>query len=178
MSFRTTNVANQNPTTGHAPNGRLARVLATGMQAVGAKTTGMNIVADDDDDDEIVYHLGKRTIKHMPRFLEVFSYAIMEASPGEEGDEGPNELYLFSLLDSEGSLDINRIMELLKDEKNHMKIMCALYAATIYDLDFGQASKWTEAAGWIDDDDKREFYRIYALLSKWMDKAREVEMVE
>ena len=122
------------------------------------------IVIDSDPDEEIVYVIGKRTMKSMPMFLGVLSSVISWAMHGEDpqDDSSAPEVYLLDELRTDDyRLDIEKILKLLEVEANHLKVMAALAVVTTYDLDLVSP---TEGLG---ENDRAEFGRILALLPQW-----------
>ena len=124
-----------------------------------------NVVIDDSSDEEIMFVLGKRTVKSMHKFLEAISWPFNQQFGGEELDEetSKHEAYLWNELCTEpGNLDISKITDLLKDEKNHESVMLALACLGNYDLDLRDAEDTLDG-----EDEVKEFRRIWKLLGRW-----------
>ena len=129
-----------------------------------------SIVIDSDSEEEIVYVLGKRCLKSMPMFLGVISSVLYESMHGEDpqDDISAHEVYLLNeLRDGDHHLDMQKILKLLEDEANHLKVMAALAVVTTYDVDLCDAT--------VDLEDKylSEFGRILAFLPRWARAADE-----
>jgi len=116
-----------------------------------------------ESDEEIMYVLGKRTVKSMPMFLDVLSSLLYRAMNGEDPDDdsSTHEVYLLDELRVNGTLNTDKIIKLLEDERNHLKVMAALAHMMNYDNDLGEATMDLE------DADRAEFERIWALLPRW-----------
>ena len=129
-----------------------------------------NIVVESDSDEEIVYVLGKRTVKSMPMVLNTLSEIIYWGMHDEDpqDDSSAHEVYLLDeLRDGDRHLDINKILKLLEDEANHLKVMAALAVMTDYDIDL------RETLDELDHEELTEFKRIWALLPRWARAADE-----
>ena len=129
-----------------------------------------NIVVESDSDEEIVYVLGKRSVKSMPMVLDVLSSVLYWAMHDEdpEDDSSAHEVYLLNELRSnDHHLDIDKILKLLEDEANHLKVMAALAAMTNFDLEL------SEAKGELEAEELAEFERVWALLPRWARAADE-----
>jgi hypothetical protein len=129
-----------------------------------------SIVVESDSDEEIVYVLGKRTVKSMPVVLntlsEIIYWGMNDEEPGDESSE--REIYLLDeLRDGDRHLDISKILKLLEDEANHLKVMAALAVMTDYDIDL------RETLNELDDEELTEFKRVWALLPRWARAADE-----
>ena len=166
-SLKTTSVS-----TAPCKNGRMNAVLAVGLRGVNmypSVETGPKH-GRDAGDEEIVYVLGKRTMKSMPMVLDVLSsvlyWAMHEEDP--EDDSSEQEVYLLNeLRDSGRHLDINKILKLLENEANHLKVMAALAVMTNYDVDLTETTRELEA------EELAEFERVWALLPRWARAADE-----
>ena len=129
-----------------------------------------NIVVESDSDEEVMYVLGKRTVKSMPMVLNVLSSVLYWAMHDEdpEDDSSAHEVYLLDeLRDEDRHMDIDKILKLLEEEANHLKVMAALAAITDYDIDL------REATGELDAEELAEFERVWALLPRWARAADE-----
>ena len=129
-----------------------------------------NIVVESDSDEEIVYVLGKRTVKSMPVVLNVLSSVLYWSMHDEDpqDDSSAHEVYLLDeLRDDDRHLDIDKILKLLEDEANHLKVMAALAVMTNYDVDL------RETTGELEAEELAEFERIWALLPRWARAADE-----
>ena len=123
-----------------------------------------NVVLDDSSDEEIMFVLGKRTVKSMHKFLEAISWPFNQQLGGDEIDErSKHEAYLWNeLCSTPGNLDIPKIVDLLKDEKNHESVMLALACLCDYDLTLRDAEDTLDG-----EDEVKEFRRIWKLLGRW-----------
>ena len=123
-----------------------------------------------DSEEEIMYVLGKRTVKSMPMVLNTLSEIIYWGMHDEDpqDDSSAHEVYLLDeLRDGDRHLDITKILKLLEDEANHLKVMAALAVMTDYDIDL------RETLDELDHEELTEFKRIWALLPRWARAADE-----
>jgi hypothetical protein len=129
-----------------------------------------SIVVDSDSDEEFRYVLGKRTVKSMPMVLNALSEIIYWGMHDEDpqDDSSAHEVYLLDeLRDDDHHLDIDKILKLLEDEANHLKVMAALAVITEYDVDL------RETTGELKAEELAEFERVWALLPRWARAADE-----
>ena len=128
------------------------------------------LVDDSSSDEEILYVLGKKTLKNMRMFLEAFSEEFWRVKDGDEPDEDDEaEIFLMKTLCTEpGELDIEKILKLLEDEKNHLPVMEALECLLSYDIDRKHVDSHV-----LSDEEVAELHRIAELLPKWGKGARD-----
>ena len=132
------------------------------------------IVDESSDDDEVVYCLKPKTVKNIRMVLEAIRDLFEDAVTTFERDDDDDEtseaekFLLDNLCTDPGVLDIDNIMKLLEDEKNHLQVMDALACVQDYDYD------WADITARIDSDqDQKEFRRIWDLLPRWAEAAKE-----
>ena len=117
------------------------------------------------EDEEILYVLGEKTLKHIPMFVNAFAGPFWQQKDGEGPDEESSaaEIFLMTeLCSTPGTLDEEKIVELLKDEQNHLPVMEALYCLLGYDLNMSDVEVSLES-----DDEVAEVRRIVRLLPRW-----------
>ena len=128
------------------------------------------LIDESSSDEEILYVLGEKTLKHIPMFVNAFAGPFWQQKDGEGPDEESSaaEIFLLTELCSKpGTLDEEKIVELLKDEKNHLPVMEALYCLLEYDLNMADVEDGLQS------DEIAEVRRIVARLPKWGKIARE-----
>ena len=131
------------------------------------------LVDDSSSDDETVYVyvLSNKTLQKMPMFVQAFSEPFWQQKDGDEPDEESStaETFLLKVLCSTpGTLDEEKILDLLKDEKNHLPVMEALECLLGYDLDMQDVE-----SGLQSEQEVAEVRRIVRLLPKWAKIANE-----
>jgi len=117
------------------------------------------------EDEEILYMLGEKTLKQIPMFVNAFAGPFLQQKDGEGPDEESSaaEIFLMTELCSKsGTLDDEKIVELLKDEKNHLLVMEALHCLLGYDIDMADVE-----ASLPSKDEVAEVRRIVRLLPRW-----------
>ena len=122
------------------------------------------LVDSSSEDEEILYVLGEKTLKHIPMFVNAFAGPFWQQKDGEgpEEDSSTAEIFLLTELCSKpGTLDEEKIVELLKDEKNHLPVMEALYCLLEYDLDRADVEDGLQS------EEIAEVRRIVRLLPRW-----------
>jgi len=127
------------------------------------------LVDSSSEDEEILYVLGEKTLKHIPMFVNAFTGPFLQLADGEGPDEESStaEIFLMTELCSKpGTLDDEKTVELLKDEKNHLPVMEALHCLLGYDLDMADVE-----ASLTSEDEVAEVRRIVRLLPRWYEAA-------
>lgn len=122
-------------------------------------------VIDDssDEEEEIVYVLGKRSLKHMPLFLKAIEEPFWQLGVGPDEDSTDPEKFLFETLCTKpGEIDVEKIMELLKEDHNHLPVMEALECILGYDMDMRDVEDFANSNREVD-----EIQRIVRYLPKW-----------
>jgi len=117
------------------------------------------------EDEEILYMLGEKTLKQIPMFVNAFAGPFWQQKDGEGPDEESSaaEIFLMTELCSKsGTLDDEKIVELLKDEQNHLPVMEALHCLLGYDIDMADVE-----ASLPSKDEVAEVRRIVRLLPRW-----------
>ena len=123
------------------------------------------LVDSSSEDEEILYVMGKKTLKNMPMFVHAFAGPFWQQKDGEGPDEESSaaEIFLMTeLCSTPGIFDEEKIVALLKDEKNHLPVMEALYCLLGYDLSMPDVE-----AGLQSDEEVAEVRRIVSLLPRW-----------
>ena len=125
------------------------------------------VVDSESEDEEIVYVLGKKTLKSFKDFfLDSYRHALGSLdADDDEDDHALNYLHKNMYSAEDDCFDADAALELLNNEKNHVDVMAALEAGRNYDLDF------EEQASYLDKDQDKELRRILRLLSRWHDMA-------
>lgn len=129
------------------------------------------LVYDSSSDDETVYVLGIKTLQNMPMFVQAFSGPFWQQKDGDEPDEESSAAEVFllkELCSTPGTLHEEKIIDLLKDEKNHLPVMEALECLLGYDLDMQDVE-----SGLQSEQEVAEVRRIVRLLPKWAKVANE-----
>ena len=122
------------------------------------------VLCDSSSDDEIIYVLGKKTIKNIGTFMHAYSVPFWQHMAGGEIEDDMSEaetLLLKDLCTKPGTFDEDKIMRLLKDEANHLPVMEALAFLLNYDINM------RDVTDGFDEKDIAEITRINALLLKW-----------
>jgi hypothetical protein len=123
------------------------------------------LVDSSSEDEEILYVLGEKTLKNMRMFVNAFAGPFWQQKDGEGPDEESSaaEIFLLTkLCSTPGTLDEEKIVELLKDEQNHLPVMEALYCLLGYDLNMADVE-----VSLLSEDEVAEVRRIVRLLPKW-----------
>ena len=123
------------------------------------------LIDESSSDEEILYVLGKKTLQHMSMFVQAFSGPFWQQRNGDEPDEESSvaEIFLLKeLCSTPGTLDGEKILDLLKDEKNHLPVMEALGCLLDYDLDIADVE-----GGLQSEEEVAEVRRVARLLRQW-----------
>ena len=136
------------------------------MAQVNSETTpvtGRCIILDNDPPEGTTYILKQTTVENIPLLLEAFSAPFWHSKDGDNPEyDDEAECYLFHTLCSQpGQFDGNKIMHLLKDEKNHILVMSALGCLLEYDIDMA------DVYSGLSSEEEQEVRRIVQLLSLW-----------
>ena len=130
------------------------------------------IVIEEPEVEKTLYVLGKKTLKNMPMFLHALAYVFEDTATSvvlDDDESSEAEKFLLRELCTEpGIFDEDKITKLLEDETNHLQVMDALACMQNYDFEWGDIT-----AGIDSEEDEKEVLRIWNLLTKWAEAAKE-----
>ena len=112
-----------------------------------------------------MYVMSKKTKKSIRVLVDAFHGPFWQAIDGDEPDEESSEAEIFllkTLCSSPGTLDVEKIMELLEDETNHLRVMQALYCLLDYDINMADVVDYLDS-----EEEVAEFRRVVRLLPRW-----------
>ena len=118
-----------------------------------------------DEEDKIVYVLGKRTLANMRLFLMAIEQPLWQVKDGEGPDEESTDAEKFllgTICTKPGQIDVDKTMELLKEDHNHLPVMEALGCIFSFDLDMKDIEDFAGTA-----EEVEEIRRILKYLPKW-----------
>ena len=121
--------------------------------------------------EEVHVFIDKKTLNSIPMFVDAFASPFWHAMDGDEPEEDSTtaEIFLMTqMCTTPGNLSKDKIMNLLKDEKNHLSVMAALSCLLNYDLDMRDVESSLQNV-----DEVEEIRKIVKLLPKWAKKAEE-----
>jgi len=128
-------------------------------------STTKRVLVDDSSEEEIMYVMSNKTKNSIRILVGAFHGPFWQAKDGEEPDEESSEAEIFllkTLCSSPGTLDVEKIMELLEDETNHLRVMQALYCLLGYDLSMEDVEEYLDS-----DEEVAEVRRVVRLLPRW-----------
>ena len=118
--------------------------------------------------------LASKTRENMGLFLSAFKEPFWQQKDGDEPDEESSEAETFlmkELCTKPGTLDEEKILNLLKTEDNDLCVMEALYCLLGYDLDMRDVEDSLQS-----EKEVKEVRRIVRLLPKWHEAAKKKRM--
>jgi len=127
--------------------------------------------SSDDEGERILYVLGNRTKKFLPKFLQAFAVPFWQNKGGDEPDAESTEaeIFLLKCLCSKHWLDVEGILHMIEvDEDNHLPVMEALDCLLGYDIDMYDVESSLDS-----EEDVAELRRIVEWLPKWAERAQE-----
>ena len=118
--------------------------------------------------------ISNKTRASMGLFLSAINLPFWQQKDGEEPDEESSEAEIFlmkELCTTPGTLDEEKILNLLKTEDNDLRVMEALYCLLGYDIDMRDVEE-----GCLSEKDVDEVRRIVRLLPRWHEAAKKKRM--